>query len=131
MNASFGKRIRQVRESRGLKAFQVASAIGRPPSYVSDLELDKRTECPPPDVISGLSRVLDVPVADLLRWWGYNIPDGPSPAYGDFRLREIVENWPRFRTPVQLTIHKIVRDMLDNPIMRVEDSEEPVVAVAR
>jgi transcriptional regulator with XRE-family HTH domain len=58
-----GTRLRQLREARGLRQFDLAVASGVSPSNISKIENDQTT--PSIDTLSAIARALHVRVADL------------------------------------------------------------------
>lgn len=126
-----GKLLEQARLRKGLTQKQVAEALGVQQTYVSAIETGARKW--PADYIRPLSRLLGLSQVEMAVAAGLiDAPsDAPPAPVVDFRLKEIVENWPRFRESVQITVHRMIRDMLDDPLLRDADHEEPVIAVAR
>ena len=95
METTFGELVRAAREARGLKGYELAQAIGRHPSYVSDLENGKRAEAPPPDVLAALERELGVSQARMLAAWGYDLGQTVGELrLADPRLRAIARRLP-------------------------------------
>ena len=63
LRASFGKRIRQLREARGLPQEELAHTAGIHVTYLSGIENGKRN--PGLLIIGKLARALKVPIAEL------------------------------------------------------------------
>ncbi len=59
----FGKRLRALREAKGLKQHQLEAKIGKEPAYISRLETGRGS--PSFEVIIDLARALDVPLSAL------------------------------------------------------------------
>ena len=85
---------RAMRRLEDMQGQELAARIGKSPSYVSKLINDVAKETPPPHVMAAIERVLEIPVAVQLRSWGYDIPNGPTPAYTDPDLAAVVAAWP-------------------------------------
>lgn len=92
---TLGPLIRSTRERRGIRATDLAHAIGKDPSYLSKLERDLLKEIPPPDVIVALSKELSLPELRLVKALGFLATEqGDSNATGDPRLAEIAALFP-------------------------------------
>lgn len=89
MAESFGELIRNRREALGIKSFELAREIKRQPSIVSRIETGAYKEVPPPDVMAGLSRILQIPMPELFRSLGYEFDQEPMPTPDDPRERAI------------------------------------------
>jgi HTH-type transcriptional regulator, competence development regulator len=74
MAMSFGTLLRQAREVRELSASDAARAAGISAAYLSKLESDDVRK-PSPHVLHQLSKVLQVPYAELMRLSGYPVPE--------------------------------------------------------
>lgn len=61
----FGKRLRQLRTSKGLTQEQLAEAAGITATYTSDLERGEKV--PSLSIVLRLARAFDIPVAELLQ----------------------------------------------------------------
>lgn len=79
-----GALIKQARDAHGLTGLQLARDIGKVPSFVSRLETGAMKDLPSPEDLHALSRVLGIPVSDMVRAAGYDIGDAgkrvPNPA---------------------------------------------------
>lgn len=69
--SDLGDYIRTVRERRGLEVQDLASEIGRYPSWVSELERGRRKTIPEPEELRSIAGSLGVSVVDLLIASGY------------------------------------------------------------
>jgi transcriptional regulator with XRE-family HTH domain len=56
----FGRRLRAIRKSQGLKQWQLADRVAKTPKYISDLERGKAQ--PSFDILVSFTRELDVPM---------------------------------------------------------------------
>ncbi len=75
MVSSVGVVLRQAREVRARSAIETARSAGISPAYLSKLENDA-VKRPSPGVLHRLSKVLDVPYADLMALVGHPVPGG-------------------------------------------------------
>lgn len=71
MKTTFGKRIRKLRESKGLSITQVAAKTGMNSSYLSKIESGDRS-APSLEYTIRLAKVLEADVGELLRLAGYS-----------------------------------------------------------
>lgn len=67
----FGELVRQAREARGIKAFELADLMHTHGSAISRLENGTFKETPAPDVLAQLSEHLGLEQIDMLRALGY------------------------------------------------------------
>lgn len=67
---TLGQFVRVWMDRRGLKPRDLAQALDRSESYIS-LLVNDRVKIPPPDVIDGLAKALDVSEIQLLQKVGY------------------------------------------------------------
>lgn len=74
MEMSLGARIRAARETKKLTIDEVARALGRPLSWLSNLETGRTKNLPEPYQFRQLAALLDVPVPTLLEAAGYLQP---------------------------------------------------------
>lgn len=126
-----GKMLEQARLRRGLTQKQVAEALGVQQTYVSAMETGARKW--PAEYIRPLSRLYGISQTDMAVAAGLiDAPeDAPPPQYVDFRLKEIAETWPTLKDDVQVSLHEMFRSLVRLPQTRIEDSDPPVIAVAR
>jgi transcriptional regulator with XRE-family HTH domain len=75
--SSVGVILRQAREVRGRSSIETARSAKISPAYLSKLENDAVMR-PSPGVLHRLSKVLDVPYADLMALVGHPVPGGPA-----------------------------------------------------
>lgn len=85
-DAIFGERLRHLRLAAGLDRGSLAARARISPSYLSRLESGKRG-VPTLSVLARLARALDLPVVEMLRLAGVDVPassraEEPAPLYG-------------------------------------------------
>jgi len=61
---TFGERLRRIRKMRNMSQTDLAKSVGVDPTFISKLELGQRLPSLP--VLLKLSRVLDIPIDELL-----------------------------------------------------------------
>lgn len=71
METTLGGLVRYLREDRGWDQEELGAKIGRPKSWVSNLETGKKKNLPEPHELRALGKVLGVSTIDLLRAAGF------------------------------------------------------------
>lgn len=85
MSNVYGEELRRRRDRRELTVRDLGRLIDRSPTFVTDFEINKKSNPPEPEMMSRLESVLGWAVADQLSAWGYQItpptasePDAPD-----------------------------------------------------
>lgn len=71
MEETLGAFVRRTREDKGWTLDYMGRLIGRPQTWVSNLEVGRKKNLPEPEELRALARVLDVSVDDMLTAAGY------------------------------------------------------------
>lgn len=118
------------RERLGLRGYELASALGKQPSFITRLEDGQVKRLPSPEEVAIMANVLRVSVAEIVEAAGYDIR--PDSEHDDPDIAEIAEHarlvdWQTdpSRLPV---IHAILRTWSEfdrNSLRRVAEDPPP------
>lgn len=117
----FGDYIRRTRERRGIDQQDLATSLGRSPSWLSDIERGRKKALPEPEELRSIAGALGVSGIEMMIGAGYlresDIPGpsdgGPEFLPGDIRA-DIVEMLKSPRIPEQVLLG--ISQMLDGMI---------------
>ena len=102
MSNGLGRKLRELRESRGLSGRQVAQAVGISPTRYRDFEAGfthhrpEHPAVPNRELVLKLARFLDFPADVLLRLGGHPVEEPtppPVPSQLDVEAAEVVETY--------------------------------------
>ena len=110
LQARIGRRLRAVRESRGLTQEDVAAAIERSVETVSNIERGRTLATL--DTLDRLTRQLGIPLAEFLDEPPVGAPVSPGRAALDMRIRELLRGFTDLEAEVAL------RQMEALPLLR-------------
>lgn len=97
-----GDIMKDARTRRGLAASEVARAMGKSPSWLSDWENNKKAGPMPPEDLNAVARALHLSSKTLLRASGYCLGDeGPPPTFLPDDPRTEIVDLLRDLTPVE------------------------------
>lgn len=136
----FGALVRDRRMQLRMKAEDVASAIGRPMSFLSRIENGKNSNPPDPQVFHDLAKALNLHRADMLVALGYLESDidqeqFESPAERDLLRTIRAMDWTPAKIAAAVTmldaLDQMARELqgtsvapgMDGVLVRVEDAE--------
>ena len=71
----FGELVKETRERKNIRAYDLAYSIGLNPSWISRLEAGSLTHPPAPDVMRLLSESLGLSTASMFEAMGYAMTD--------------------------------------------------------
>lgn len=117
---AFGELVRSTRERKRLKSYELASLMGKQPSFLSRIETGAMKETPAPDVLRALHEHLGLGELEMLRALGYLgtlKDDGRHAAITDRQAEEIAGlvreiDWANF-PGMREGLYKLVMSIAD------------------
>jgi Helix-turn-helix. len=77
---TYGDELKRRRDAKKWTVREVASLVDRSPTYINDFEIRRKSNPPEPEMMRRLAEVLNWPVVEQLRDWGYAIGDAEQRA---------------------------------------------------
>lgn len=108
-NQSLGDLIREARVAKGFGLRELARKIGKTPSYLSDIENDRRV--PAEDVLQDIARLLDVDFDELMARAG---------RFGEEAVRYMMKTPAAGMLFRKISEHKLPEEQLKELAARVE-----------
>lgn len=108
-NQSLGDLIREARVAKGFGLRELARKIGKTPSYLSDIENDRRV--PAEDVLQDIARMLDMDFDELMARAG---------RFGEEAVRYMMKTPAAGMLFRKISEHKLPEEQLQELAVRVE-----------